>query len=242
LPSRPTIFCPNAVAPFLTYTSVTYHELLHRCRNGARRGRTHGSRRRLRRCSSSSLILASISNRFPVSVPQSVVDLFVQLSDIASSRPSLSVALRMLGTLPALRSLTLVVPRHFVEIIYSGKDPTPETCLPHLDRLIIDAPPDFNAVLQSIQAPVLQCLHLRSTDPPLNYPHDGTGEALLRFLRSSKPPMKLLELYDVDIRRDDFRTMLSFSCPSWRSYVSMRRRFRTTHCFLSMDRWVHALV
>ncbi len=145
-----------------------------------------------------------ISNRFPVSVPQSIVDLSLQLGDIASSRPSLSAALQMLGTLPVLRNLTLVVPRHFVQIIYSGDDPTPETCLHHLERLIIEAPPDFNAILQSIQAPALQYLHLRSTEPPLNHPHEGTGEALLQFIKSSKPPMKLLELHDVDIRRDDF--------------------------------------
>lgn len=145
-----------------------------------------------------------VSNRFPVSVPQSVVTLSLQLGDVASSRPSLSAALQMLGTLPALRSLTLVIPRHFVQVINSGDDPTPETCLHHLERLIIDAPPDFNAILQSIQAPALQYLHLRSTEPPLNHPHEGTGEALLRFLKSSKPPIKLLELHDVDIRRDDF--------------------------------------
>ncbi|KAI0285071.1 hypothetical protein BGY98DRAFT_930580 [Russula aff. rugulosa BPL654] len=144
-----------------------------------------------------------VSNRFPVSVPQSVVNLSLQLGDIASSRPSLSAALEMLGTLPALRSLTLVIPRHFVQIINYG-NPTSETCLHHLERLIIDAPPDFNAILQSIQAPTLQYLHLRSTEPPLNHPHEGTGEALLQFLKSSKPPMKLLELHDVDIRRDDF--------------------------------------
>ncbi len=105
-----------------------------------------------------------VSNRFPVSVPQSVVDLSLQLADVASSRPSLSAALQMLGTLPA----------------------------------------DFNAILRSIQTPALQYLHLRSTEPPLNFPHQGTGEALLQFLKSSKPPMKLLELHDVDICRDDF--------------------------------------
>jgi hypothetical protein len=144
-----------------------------------------------------------VSNRFPVSVPQSVVDLSLQLSDVPSSRLSLPVALQMLGTLPALRSLTLVVPKQFVDIMYRSGDPTPETCLHHLERLIVDAPPDFSAVLQSIQAPVLQYLHLRSTELPSNRPHEGTGEALLRFLRSSKPPLKLLELHDVDIRRDD---------------------------------------
>jgi hypothetical protein len=145
-----------------------------------------------------------VSNRFPVSVPQSVVDLFLQLTGVASSRPSLSAALQMLGTLSALRCLTLVIPTYFVEIIYSGDDPTPETCLHHLERLIIDAPPDFSAILQSIQAPALQYLHLRSTESLLNDPHEGTGEALLQFLMSSKPPMKLLELHNVDICRDDF--------------------------------------
>lgn len=153
----------------------------------------------------SSLSYARISsNRFPVSVPQSVVNLYFQLGDIASSRPSLSVALQMLESLPALRTLTLVIPRHFVQIINSGDNPTPKTCLHHLERLIIDAPPDSNTILQSIQAPALLYLHLRSTEPPLNNSHEDAGEALLQFLKSSKPPMKLLELHDVDIRRGDF--------------------------------------
>lgn len=147
-----------------------------------------------------------VSNRFPVSVPHSVVNLYLQLGDIVSSRPSLSAAVEMLGSLPALRTLALVIPRHFAQIINSGDNPnpTPETCLHHLERLIIDAPPDFNTILQTIQAPALRYLHLRSTELPLNHPHEDTGEALLQFLKSSKPPMKLLELHDVDFRRYDF--------------------------------------
>lgn len=145
-----------------------------------------------------------VSNRFPPSVPQTVVDLSLQLSDIVSSRPSLFAALEMLGTLPALRSLSLVIPTQFAQIIYSNEDPARQTYFHRLERLIIDAPPDFNEVLQHIQTPVLLCLHLRSIEPPLNHPHQGTGEALLQFIKVSNPPIKLLELHDVDIRRDDF--------------------------------------
>ena len=145
-----------------------------------------------------------VSNRFPPSIPPTVVDLSLQLSDVASSRPSLFPALEMLGTLPSLRNLTLVIPTQFAQVVYSNADLAQETCFHHLERLTIDAPPDFNAVLQHIRTPVLRYLHLRSTEPPLNHPHGGRGEALLQFLRSSNPPIKLLELHDVDIRRDDF--------------------------------------
>jgi hypothetical protein len=145
-----------------------------------------------------------VSNRFPASVPQTVVDLSLQLSDFVSSRPSLLAALEMLGTLPALRSLSLVIPTQFAQIIYSNEDPARETYLHRLERLIMDAPPDFNEVLRHIKTPVLRCLHLRSTEPPLDHPHEGTGEALLQFLMVSNPPIKLLELHDVDIRREDF--------------------------------------
>jgi hypothetical protein len=58
--------------------------------------------------------------------------------------------------------------------------------------------------LRHIQAPALRSLHIRSTEPPLNHPHEGTGKALLHFLKSSDPQIELLELHDVDIRRDDF--------------------------------------
>lgn len=145
-----------------------------------------------------------VCNRFPPSLPKTVVELSIELTDIPSSRPSLSAFLQMLGRLPALRSLTLIIPSYFAQIIQSDEDLTTETYFHHLECLIVDAPPDFNEVLRHINAPALRSLHLRSTEPPLNHPHEGTGEALLQFLKSSNPQIKLLELHDVDIRRDDF--------------------------------------
>lgn len=145
-----------------------------------------------------------VCNRFPPSLPTTVVELSIELADIPSSRPSLSALLQMLGRLPALRSLTLIIPSYFAQIIQNNEDRTTETYLHQLECLIVDAPPDFNEVLRHIQAPALRSLHLRSTEPPLNHPHEGTGEALLQFLKSSNPQIKLLELHDVDIRRDDF--------------------------------------
>ncbi|KAI0254255.1 hypothetical protein BJV78DRAFT_64768 [Lactifluus subvellereus] len=153
-----------------------------------------------------------VCNRFPPSLPQTVVDLSLELTDIQSSLPSLSAALQMLGTLPTLQSLTLVIPPYFAQIVNSVEGPASDTCLRRLERLIIDAPPDFNEVLRHIQAPILRYLHLRSAEQPLNHPHEGTGGALLQFLRSSKPPIRLLELHDVDIRRDDL-VQCFFSLP-----------------------------
>ncbi|KAH9180011.1 hypothetical protein EDB89DRAFT_1901022 [Lactarius sanguifluus] len=145
-----------------------------------------------------------VCNRFPPSLPKTVVELSIELTDIPSSRPSLSAFLQMIGRLPALRSLTLIIPSYFAQIIQSDEDLTTETYFHHLECLIVDASPDFNEVLRHINAPALRSLHLRSTEPPLNHPHEGTGEALLQFLKSSNPQIKLLELHDVDIRRDDF--------------------------------------
>ncbi|KAH9963221.1 hypothetical protein BC827DRAFT_151093 [Russula dissimulans] len=125
-----------------------------------------------------------VSNRFPLSIPPTVVDLFLQLDDIVSSRPSLSAAWQMLGTLPALRGLTLVVPAEFARILSIDGRPAPVTCLPQLEHLVIDAPPDFNDVLRYIKTPVLRSLHLRSIVLPF------TDKALLQFLSSwsSDPP------------------------------------------------------
>ncbi|KAI0301841.1 hypothetical protein B0F90DRAFT_254506 [Multifurca ochricompacta] len=145
-----------------------------------------------------------VCNRFPPSLPGAVVDLSLELTDIPSSRPSLSGALQMLATLPALKSLKLKIPTYFAQILDNTGNPALGIELHTLERLIIDAPPDFNEVLQYIRAPALRFLHLRSTEPPLNHPHGGTGEALLQFLKSSEPSIELLELHDVDIRRDDF--------------------------------------
>lgn len=145
-----------------------------------------------------------VSNRFPPGLPKSVVELSMELIDIVSSRPSLSAFLQMLGQLPALRSLALIVPSYFAQVIQCDEDLNTETYLHHLERLLVDAPPNFNEVLRHLQAPTLRSLHLRSTEPPPSHPHEGTGEALLQFLKSSRPQIKLLELHDVDIRRDYF--------------------------------------
>ncbi|KAI0303100.1 hypothetical protein BC826DRAFT_903843, partial [Russula brevipes] len=148
-----------------------------------------------------------VSNRFPASVPHTVVDLCLQLSDIVTSRPSFFVVLQMLGTLPCLQGLTLAIPTRFAQVIYDNADPasTTRTCLHYLERLIIEAPPDFNQILKQIEAPVLRYLHLSSSQPPSDDPHEGTGGALLRFLRSSNPPIRFLELRDVDICQDDLK-------------------------------------
>jgi len=145
-----------------------------------------------------------VSNRFPSSLPETTVELSMELTDIPSSRPSLSAFLQTLERLPALRGLTLTIPSYFSQIIRSDEDFTSEIYLHHLECLIVVAPPEFNEVLRHIRAPALRSLHLRSTEPPLYHPHEGTGEALLQFLKSSNPQIKLLELHDVDIRRDDF--------------------------------------
>ncbi|KAI9510476.1 hypothetical protein F5148DRAFT_583179 [Russula earlei] len=144
-----------------------------------------------------------VSNRFPPSLPQTVAELSLELHDVVSSSPSLSAILQILGTLPALRSLTFVITPPFAGIIYNDEHRAQETCLHYLERLIIDAPPVFDKFLQHIQTPALQYLHLRSIGPPLGRPHEGIGQALFQFIRSSNPPIKVLELHDVDIR-DDF--------------------------------------
>lgn len=145
-----------------------------------------------------------VSNRFPPGLPKSVVELSMELIDIVSSRPSLSSFLQMLGQLPALQSLALIIPSYFAQAIQCDEDLKTETYLHHLERLVVDAPPDFNEVLRHLQAPTLRSLHLRSTEPPPSHPHEGTGKALIQFLKSSNPQIELLELHDVDIRRDDF--------------------------------------
>lgn len=145
-----------------------------------------------------------VSNRFPPSLPKSVIELSMELADVVSSRPSLSVVLHMLGRLSALRSLTLIIHPHFARVIQNDGDLKTETYLHHLERLVTHALPGFNEVLRHIHAPALRSLHLRSKEAPPNHPHEGTGEVLFQFLKTSSPQIKLLELQHVVIRRDDF--------------------------------------
>ncbi|KAI0269286.1 hypothetical protein BC834DRAFT_820082 [Gloeopeniophorella convolvens] len=145
-----------------------------------------------------------VSNRFPPNLPQTVADLSLELAEAPSSRPSIPAAFEMLGGLPSLRSLTLVIPDHFVEVLEFPGGQATATLLPCLERLVINAAPDATEILQYLQVPNLRFLHLRSSELPLNRPHEVTGQALRRFLEISSPPLELLELHDIDIRREDY--------------------------------------
>ncbi|KAH9045714.1 hypothetical protein EDB85DRAFT_1853008 [Lactarius pseudohatsudake] len=137
-----------------------------------------------------------VCNRFPPSLPKTVVELSIELDRHSVLAPVIvcfSADARTTSYTSESNTYNSLILRtnHSKVTKISRQKPTFTIW-------------KFNEVLRHINAPALRSLHLRSTEPPLNHPHEGTGEALLQFLKSSNPQIKLLELHDVDIRRDDF--------------------------------------
>src|ERR1700691_5760888 len=83
------------------------------------------------------------------------------------------------------------------------------TSVPFLESLSLILSPNVNGLLSYIHAPTLRRLHLRSSGEPLGYAHAATGTSLVYFIEQSSPPLKLLELHDIDLPADDFPRLLA---------------------------------
>jgi hypothetical protein len=145
-------------------------------------------------------------NRFPPSLPRTVVDLFLELELTQSFCLSDAKMLTALPTLQNLERLTLVINPKYLQPIITPAGPAPDICLQHLECLIICTQPGYyNPILRYLRTPMLRCLHLQQEplSPYNKHPREDIGKILLQFLRSSMPPIRLLELIDIDIPSDD---------------------------------------
>ncbi|KAI0049618.1 hypothetical protein FA95DRAFT_1537909 [Auriscalpium vulgare] len=143
-------------------------------------------------------------NGFPLSLTTHVASIWLEMSHTSTELLEVASILGLLQALPALHTLTLVVPSDLANAVTLPDVRSPPYTLAHLESLTLNGYPAFNGILRCIHSPALRRLHIRSTDQPLNYPHEPTGSALCQFLQHSSPPIELLELHDIDIRRDDF--------------------------------------
>ncbi|KAA1466209.1 hypothetical protein DENSPDRAFT_830973 [Dentipellis sp. KUC8613] len=144
-----------------------------------------------------------ISNSFPSALPIQISDLSMELGTFPLGPISVDNMLETIAELPSLERLTLVAPNNFSASLLPNEQ-NPPTQLSSLRTLFLEGYPDFNQILRYIETPILRHLHLRSTEPPLNFPHESTGVALRSFIGSSRPPLKLLEFHDIDIPHSDF--------------------------------------
>ncbi|TFY72758.1 hypothetical protein EVG20_g253 [Dentipellis fragilis] len=149
-------------------------------------------------------MLHIISNGFPPALPIQISDLSMELGSFPIGSISVENMLETIADLPSLERLTLVAPINFSVSLTLPNEQRPPTQLPSLRTLILDGYPDFNEILRFIEAPALRHLHLHSTEPPLNFPHETTGTSLRYLIESSRPPLKLLEFHDIDIPHSDF--------------------------------------
>ncbi|KAH9978089.1 hypothetical protein BGW80DRAFT_793284 [Lactifluus volemus] len=152
------------------------------------------------------------SNRFPPSLPQTVVDLHLSLDCMRSFCLSDVKLLTALQTLQKLQRLTLTINPQYSYFIIAHEDPVPDIYLQHLECLIICG--YYNYILRYLRTPILRCLHLSHEPlfPSNKHPDKDIGKILLQFLRSSKPPIRLLELNEVGICSNDLAQCF-FSLP-----------------------------
>ncbi|THH17957.1 hypothetical protein EW146_g2951 [Bondarzewia mesenterica] len=143
-------------------------------------------------------------NILPSSLPSQISDLDVTLVPFPFGPLTVTTLLGLLANLPRLRRLTLTVSIAFSGVITVPNDGTTETPLTHLESLTINSFPDFNEILRHLRTPILRRLYIRSSEPPLNYPHEETGTSLCHFIDNCSPPLELLELHDIDLPQDHF--------------------------------------
>ncbi|TFY83807.1 hypothetical protein EWM64_g188 [Hericium alpestre] len=148
--------------------------------------------------------VSTICNKFPVAVPNQIRELSMELVPFSTGPVAIMPVLTMLEKLLHLERLTLTVPSDFSEAIVFPAPDVPPAILRELRILIINAYPGFNAFLRHVDTRELCRLHLRSSDAPLNFPHEDTGSSLRQFIDQCSPPLELLELHDIDIPCGDF--------------------------------------
>lgn len=135
--------------------------------------------------------------------PTHITSLHLNILESPTARPlSASVLIELLAPLTSLESLTLCLPLHY-EGPFVEEEILEPAVLHSLKGLSMYGPTDMNGLLFHFEAPLLRRLQLRSLED-VGYRQEPIGPALLHFLRSSRAPLELLELHDIDLSSDYF--------------------------------------
>ena len=136
--------------------------------------------------------------------PTHLTNLVLEVKESPSHRPlSAEAIIGVLERLPELRALSLSMPLMYEHEFVAEVDPDRVVSLPMLDTLTLYGPTDLNEILTRIQAPALRELYLRSLED-LGYRQRPIGPSLARFIEISTPPLRLLELHDIDLDPETF--------------------------------------
>ena len=102
-----------------------------------------------------------------------------------------------------LRDLSIAIHR-LDKREFEMQDPAHVVTLPELTRLTISMPIPSMTFIQHLRAPNLHQLYLRCPDDPHGFACESTRNALRDFIEYSAPPLRTLQLFDVDVSQDDF--------------------------------------
>lgn len=140
-------------------------------------------------------------------LPSTIETLDITVNTIAITLESFVTSLvPIAGNLPSLKHLNIRVSVLQYELDqWPQGESVPRTPLTALETLSLRVPPDFNVLLDFIESPNLCNLRMRSSDSA-SIVHFQSGTALANFFGSTipPPPIRLLELYDLDIPDEAF--------------------------------------
>jgi hypothetical protein len=119
-----------------------------------------------------------------------------------------SAILNTLNDCPGLQSCSISISRLDARPVELD-NPDRVITMSNLTELTLTLPPSWLTLVQHLRTPALENLHLRCPDDPHGYAADSTREAIRIFLEGSAPPLRTLEMYDIDMSQDDFEFMFS---------------------------------
>jgi len=143
-------------------------------------------------------------------LPGGITNLFLHLPSWSGPTTiSASSIIQLLEGLPLLRHLFLAFPMFHERSFVPPPEESRHASVPFLESLNLILSPNSNGIITYIHAPALRRLQLRSSGEPLGYAHTATGTCLVNFIEQSSPPLKLLELHDIDLPPHDFPRILA---------------------------------
>ncbi|KAI0642566.1 hypothetical protein C8Q79DRAFT_1002951 [Trametes meyenii] len=151
--------------------------------------------------------LSYVSNVIPVTpiFPSHITDLTLEVKETTRRPLSTAAIVNVLERLPELRTLSFSMPLVYEHEFIPEQGSDRAASLPALDSLTLYGPTDLNELLPHLHTPSLRHLHLRSLED-LGYRQHPIGPSLVRFVHASAPPLKLLELHDIDLDPETFAT------------------------------------
>ncbi|TDL29617.1 hypothetical protein BD410DRAFT_32305 [Rickenella mellea] len=153
-----------------------------------------------------SLLVASNVIQSAAGLPSQITSLSLIINlcqDTITRRICASEVIAVWQQCPNLEEFSMKV-SHFDNREFEIDDPSRYITNEHLISLTLDLPSPYLTVIQHLRAPSLLNLYLRCPDESTCYADDTARMAMRTFIAESCPPLRLLELYDLDVSQEDF--------------------------------------